>query len=111
VSSQHPITEGVTEFGLYSHGRLDAYGADAKLLGKDASGIPVMLVWDPSSGFTGKGRIFAITDYDLFSDSFIGEYQNRRLWQNVLDWAAVPEPETLSLLGLAALPLLRLLCK
>jgi hypothetical protein len=85
--TQHPITNGISDYGLYSNGHINQLGSDALLLGKDYLDNPCMAVIEPGSGFAGRGGVFVITDFDPFRNLNIDEFQNRALLRNVLDWA------------------------
>ncbi|QFY08102.1 hypothetical protein GBF35_16710 [Nonomuraea phyllanthi] len=42
----------------------------------------------------GRGRVVAFADSDLFGDDSIDDYDHRRLWENVVTWAArVPDAD------------------
>ncbi len=86
TGASHPLITGVTAFAHNGHCTF-SIGANALLLGKDASGGNFMAVLDPSTGFTTGGRIFVFGDAEILDDLEVGNFDHAILLKNVVQWA------------------------
>ncbi|SEG85601.1 hypothetical protein SAMN05444920_105561 [Nonomuraea solani] len=81
---------GVRSACFYRAGTLHADGADVLFTtsaAADPAGAPLAVAVRH-----GRGRVVVFADSDLFGDDSIEDYDHRRLWGNVITWAArVPE--------------------
>ncbi len=94
----HPITDGVGNY-IIDNPTSFSYGADGLLIGTGLAGDqPMLVVFEPETGFADGGRILVVADHNALTDNFIndGSYDNDILAQNIVAWAgegAVTGPE------------------
>ena len=90
AGGQGPLA-GVGDICLYRSGALEiSTGTDAQVLARTSAtahpaAAPVLVTTEH-----GAGRVVVIADSDLVGDDSIDELAHRRLWTNLVTWAAVP---------------------
>ena len=85
---QHPITEDVGAWGVDGTVTFD-YPAEGQVLGiVVASSEPMMVVFEPGSGFLEGGRILVLADHNALTDGMLDSNGNQTLAQNIVEWAA-----------------------
>ncbi|MFG0330279.1 MAG: DUF4350 domain-containing protein [Phycisphaerales bacterium] len=94
----HPIMDGISSFFIPAECTF-TYGPDAELIGINAFGDDFMVVLEPSTGYTGGGRVLVMGDHNMFTDTYIFDEDNFPLAQNMVEWAADSGGFSLSLSG------------
>jgi len=84
----HPITEGINAYSL--DGTVSfTYPAEGEILGTAvAAEDPLIVVFEPATGFVQGGRILVFSDHNALTDGFIGDLDNLALAQNIVEWAS-----------------------
>ncbi len=85
----HPITAGVTSYQYCTESTFTT-GLDALILGNNGHGRDFMAVLEPATGFAAGGRILAIGDHNMFTQTFINSLDNIPLANNISKWACEP---------------------
>ncbi len=85
--SVHPITDGVTSYSLDGTSRFDV-PLEGEIIGTaiDAAD-PLLVVFEPASGFAVGGRILVLADHNAITDNFFGDLDNELLANNIVAWA------------------------
>ncbi len=83
------LLAGVAKVCLYRAGVIDVEdGADAVVLLRTSATASTPQAPLAVVATAGAGRVVAFADSDLFGDDCIDEFDQRRLWGNVVTWAA-----------------------
>ncbi|MCH9680313.1 MAG: hypothetical protein K0V04_02680 [Deltaproteobacteria bacterium] len=84
----HPLTQGVTSYSLDGSARFD-FPAEGELIGTAISDTdPLLVVFEPASGFVEGGRMLFVADHNALTDNLIAELDNQVLATNIVQWAA-----------------------
>ena len=79
---------------FYRSGALETTNADAEVLARTSAHADPPLAPLAVAVSSGRGRMVAFADSDLFGDDSIGEFDHLRLWVNAVTWAGSGDLES-----------------
>ncbi|MEX1366357.1 MAG: myxococcus cysteine-rich repeat containing protein [Nannocystaceae bacterium] len=84
----HPLTDGVGSISADGYVTF-SYPGEGEILANIDGGIePLMVVFEPATGFAEGGRIVVLGDHNALTDNYIGDADNLVLGDNLVQWAA-----------------------
>jgi len=85
----HPITAGLNGYSLDGTTTFTV-PTSGQILGTAVSAQdPLLVVFEPASGFDAGGRILVVADHNALTDGLLeGDLGNQQLAQNIVTWAA-----------------------
>jgi MYXO-CTERM domain-containing protein len=84
----HPITDNLNSYSLDGTVTF-TYPASGQILGTAiGGGDPLLVVFEPASGFDVGGRMLVVADHNALTDGLLDDLGNQQLAQNIVAWAA-----------------------
>lgn len=84
----HPITAGLNSYSLDGTTTFTV-PASGQILGTAVEpDAPLLVVFEPASGFDVGGRMLVVADHNVLTDGLLDDLGNQQLAQNIVMWAA-----------------------
>jgi MYXO-CTERM domain-containing protein len=84
----HPITAGLDSYSLDGTTTFTV-PASGQILGTAVEpDAPLLVVFEPASGFDVGGRMLVVADHNVLTDGLLDDLGNQQLAQNIVMWAA-----------------------